>query len=148
MSRYSIAILLAIYTCVGWGLLTPFAVKLSEEAGPEKFHPLQPFLWGTFGSMFIAFVMLVFTNFSPLRGWTWHWSGWAIAFAWASASVTFVYALSFAVERASIPNAVAAAYPFLVSAPILWYFLGETMTTQRVIGIIGMFFFMLVAVFG
>ena len=141
MSKFSLAVLLAIYTCLGWGMIAPMAVKMIQHLGGERFHPALPFLWNTFGNLVFALILILFTGGAPLRVWTWHWSGWVIFFSWSTASLSIAYALSLAQDRASIPNAVAAIYPALVSAPILWYFLGETMSFQKVIGL-------LLAVFG
>lgn len=52
-----------------------------------------------------------------------------------SCNLAITYAYSFAPEKAAITNAIAATYPALVSAVVLWYFLGEPMTIQKVFGL-------------
>lgn len=147
MSRNFFAILLAVYTCLGWGLIVPMVAKMSQHMG-DKFHPLLPFFWNTLGQIFFTVVILCFTKFAPIKVWTWHWSGWVIFLFWSSASIAVVFAFSLAPKQASVLNAVAAAYPFVVSAPILWLYFGDTMSLQKIVGLLGMMVFMLVAAFG
>ena len=136
MSRYSIAIILAVYTCLGWGMISPAAVKMIKHMGAERFDPALPFLWTTMGHIFFSVLLLLATGFAPLKVWVWHWSGWVIFLAWPSASLAIAYALYFADARPSGPNALAATYPAFVSAIVLWYFLGEAMSLQKVIGLV------------
>ena len=133
MSRYGLSILLAAYTCLAWGMITPMAVKLSQQLG-EKYHPALPFLWNAFGNAVFALVVIAATGGSPLKVWSWHWSGWGIFWFWTTGSLVFTIALYFASDKPSVPNLVAAAYPALVTAGVMWYFFGEVMTLQKIIG--------------
>ena len=125
MSNYMGAILLAFYTCLGWGMITPMVVKMIQHTGPANFHPALPFLWNTFGQVVISSFLLLATDFVPLKSWTWHWSAWVLAFCWPTVSLAIGYAYALVVDRASIPNAVAAVYPALVSAPHSLVFYGR-----------------------
>ncbi|MDO8560962.1 MAG: EamA family transporter [bacterium] len=135
MTRYGMAVLFAAYTCFAWGMITPMAVRLTKELG-DKYHPALPFLWNTFGNLVFSILLIVITWGAPLKVWSWHWSGWCIFFFWTSGSLVFALALYFAPERESVPMLIAAAYPALVSAGALWYFFGETMTLQKIIGFV------------
>lgn len=137
MSRDIFAVLLAIYACLGWGMIAPMAVRLSQHLGPDKFHPALPFLWNALGAVFFSCLLLFFTDFAPLlKVWSWHWSGWVIFLTWPSASLALVYGYSYAPARVSVINAIAATYPATVSALVLWYYLGETMSLQKILGLI------------
>lgn len=134
MSRYSVSVLLAVYSCISWGLIAPFTVRLIREMGPERFHPAVPLLWNAFGNALVALVVIFVTGGAPLKVWLWHWSGWGIALVWATGSAVFTLALYFASGRASVPNLIAATYPACVTTVVLWYFFGESMTVQKVVG--------------
>lgn len=134
MTRYYVSLLLAAYTCFAWGLIAPMTVRFMHGAGAGNFHPAHPLLWNAFGNIVIALVVLLVTGGSPLKVWSWHWSGWGIAFVWASGSTVFTLALYLAGSKTSVPNLIAAAYPSLVTSIALWYFFGEAMTAQKIIG--------------
>lgn len=144
MSPYSKAILLALYTCLGWGMIAPMAVKMSQALG-AKFNPLFPFFWNALGNIFFSIVILVLFGPSQLKSWSWHWSGWVIFVAWSTASIAIVVAFNLVQGKTSVVNAVAATYPVLVSAVLLWYFFGEPMSIQKVgflvltvVGVVGL----------
>ncbi|OGZ28668.1 MAG: hypothetical protein A2931_03605 [Candidatus Niyogibacteria bacterium RIFCSPLOWO2_01_FULL_45_48] len=136
MSRYTLALLLSLYVCFSWGTLAPLSVKMNQVMGPDKFHPAMPFIWATMGNIFFVALVMLFTGFAPAKSWSWHWSGWAIAWFWSSGGLVVVIAYYLSPGKESVTNAIAATYPALVSAIILWYFLGETMTVQKVFGLI------------
>ncbi len=131
MSRFTVAILLAIYTCIGWGSVTPTIVKMSKDLGP-RFDPLSPFVWNFFGNAALFLVMMFLTRFSPVTGLQWHWAGWIILLLWPTAGLAITYAVQLVPGKESVPNVISTAYPALVGAPLLWYFLGETMSPQKV----------------
>jgi uncharacterized membrane protein len=57
--------------------------------------------------------------------------------SWPTASLAIAYAFAFAPQdKTSIVNAIAATYPALVSAVVLWYCFGEAMSLQKVVGLI------------
>jgi drug/metabolite transporter (DMT)-like permease len=148
MSRSTLAVVLALITCVGWGLATPLIMRLSRQFGPGEFHPLLPFTINAIGNFIIVLVWLSATSFSPLKFWSWHWSSWALMVLWPLGGLAFVLAIHFAPEKSSTLNAIAATYPVIISMPVLWYFLGEIMTTQKVIGIFVAVLGVIIAILG
>ena len=134
MSRYALSMLFAAYTCFAWGMITPMTVRLMRELGPERFHPALSFLWNALGNAVFAVAIILITGGSPLKVWSWHWSGWGIFWFWTTGSAAFTLALYFAENKPSVANLVAAAYPALVTAFVMWHFFGEAMTLQKIIG--------------
>jgi len=131
MSRTLVALLLASATCFGWGTLAPLIGKLMGNGA----HPMTPFVWNAIGTNVFLAVVLLATNFAPLKTLSWSGQGLAIAFFWPVASLAFTVALYFAPEKSSVLNAIAASYPAVVSLPLIWYFLGEPMNLQKVSGL-------------
>src|SRR3989344_1671569 len=141
MSRILFAVLLSLYTCLGWGLIAPSAVKMGQTLG-EKFHPAHPFFWTTLGHMFVSLIILIVTRFEPLKAWSWtgmggaFFSGWTIFFFWPTASLAIAYAYSYATGREWLPNTISAVYPALVSLPILLYIFGQKLSIGQAAGVI------------
>lgn len=134
MSRYALSILFSLYTCIGWGMVAPLLVKMKQSG--VSFGPLYPFMWDTLGRVVIITATLLITGFEPLRSWQWHWTGGAVAFLWPTAGLAVIYAIQLASGKESVPNTIAVSYFAFVSAPILWYFFGEAMTGQKILGIL------------
>lgn len=135
-SNFPLAIFLALVACLGLGLIGPMGAEMGRSAGSDKMHPASLFLWGALG-FFAAFVVInVVTGFEPLKTWKWHWSGWVTFISWPVGAAALAYALYLSPEKASIISAIAATYTALVTAPMLWYFWGEEMPLQKIIGIV------------
>lgn len=93
MTRYHLAIILALYTCIGWGLASPLIVKMNQYMGRENYHPLVPYIYNSIGNILIVVVFALISDFSFSKSWTWHWSGWAILLFWPTAGFALVYGL-------------------------------------------------------
>lgn len=163
MSNFQVGVMFAVATCIGWGTITPLVVKMIDHVGEENFNPFVPFIWNAVGVAMFAFVILYFqtgpsyrslmliaalfvlmvfaligyrTDWMPVtRGWTWHWTGWAIMFVWPLAGILVNVAIGYSPQQASVINAIAASYPALVSPALLWFFLDEKMSVYKITGI-------------
>lgn len=147
-----IAILLALYTCIGWGTIALAAVSLGSHMGAQG-HPALPFIWSAVGQVIIALILVAKIGIAPLRVSAQYAASYALAFFWPTSSLAIVYAYKyagqsqdsalrfgawrFAFGRVSVAvvNAIAATYPATVSMPLLWYFFGESMSFWRVLWI-------------
>ncbi len=132
MSRYALALALAFYTYIGWGLATPLIIKLGQQMGPG-FNPAFPVLLNGIGTFLSGVVMLFLMNFVPPRISAWPWSSWALMTLWPSGGLAFTLAIYFSPHgRESVVNAVAATYP-IMSTLVLWYFFGEILSFQKAV---------------
>lgn len=147
MSRFTIACLLALYTHIGWGLIAPMAVLMSQNMG-ARYNPFIPFFANMLGALFWGILLLFYTGIEPIKVWNWHWSAWVIFVSWPTASIVLPWAYRLASPNINIPNLIAGAY-IAIASPILLYFLvGESLNPIKLVGIVGVFIFTLVVVFG
>lgn len=141
LNNSTVAIILALYTCLGWGLIAPSAVKIAQTMG-SNFHPTHAFLWNTLGHICMSLVVLILTKGEPLRAWSWNgmggtfFSGWTLFFFWPTASLAIAYAYVYASGREWLPNSISAIYPALVSLPILLYLFGQNISFGQILGIL------------
>lgn len=138
-------ILLAFGGSVGLGMISPMTIQLKNSLG-QSYHPLMPFLWSVLGGNIIAIILLLQSNFVPLKTWSWHWSGALLGLAWPLGAVFIVNALSLAPGIASLITATWATYPALVSLPILFVFYGESISLQRAVFMVGAVFCVVMAI--
>ncbi len=144
MSLRAIALLLSLGTSICWGMITPLAVQMQRSLG-LSYHPLHPMIWNVLGGNVILVASLLIAGPAPFRSLSWSWWGVMVGIVWPLGGILLMIAVMKVPGIASLLNAIGAAYPVLISLPLLFFFLGESVSLLRALFLVGAAFCLFLA---